>query len=252
MSRSATAKVFRRLAGAMGYTEADLFDDDMTAIRDSMPDVDVDELRRVGWLRVPYPDDGRPFGDGVFPWPVEGRIRQCSIDVAMGQPALPATVPPLEGPGSRLAERYPLQLMPRNTHNRFLNTGYSRLPGHGGRESGPFLGTMCRRPGHSRHRRRSVRAGVQRSSFHRGPGPYHRTNATRCGVDPMGLVEPSSPRRHGRQLADQRHADRMGRRRGVLRHPRRGQRSVTWAGLIGQSIPSEQARGGSLATWQAS
>jgi anaerobic selenocysteine-containing dehydrogenase len=27
-------------------------------------------------------------------------------------------------------------------HNRFLNTGYSNLPGHGGRESGPFLG-LC-------------------------------------------------------------------------------------------------------------
>ena len=45
----------------MGYTEPALFDDDMTAIRDSMPGVDVDELRRVGFLRVPYPEDGRPY-----------------------------------------------------------------------------------------------------------------------------------------------------------------------------------------------
>jgi anaerobic selenocysteine-containing dehydrogenase len=133
------SEVFRRLAGAMGYTEPELFDDDMTVIRDSLPGIDVDELRRVGWHRVPYPDDGRPFGDGVFPT-ASGRVEFVSEAlVAMGQPALPTFVPPGEGPGSRLAERYPLQLMTPKHHNRFLNGSYSHLPGHGGRESGPFL-----------------------------------------------------------------------------------------------------------------
>ena len=136
------SEVFRRLATAMGYEDPALFDDDLTAIRDSLPGIDVDELRRVGFVRVPYPDDGRPFGDGVFPT-ASGRVEFVSEAlVAMGQPALPTFVPPVEGPGTVLAGRYPLQLMTPKHHNRFLNAGYSHLPGHGGRESGPFV-EMC-------------------------------------------------------------------------------------------------------------
>jgi anaerobic selenocysteine-containing dehydrogenase len=133
------SEVFRRLAHAMGYTELELYDDDMTAIRNSLPGVDVDELRRTGHLRVPYPEDGRPFGDGVFPT-ASGRVEFVSEAlVAMGRPALPTFVPPFEGAGSELAQRFPLQLMTPKHHNRFLNSGYSHLPGHGGRESGPFV-----------------------------------------------------------------------------------------------------------------
>jgi anaerobic selenocysteine-containing dehydrogenase len=132
-------ETFRRLARAMGYTESALYDDDMTVIRESMPGVDIDELRRVGFLKVPYPEDGRPFGDGVFPT-ASGKVEFVSDAlVAMGQPALPTFVPPGEGPGSVLAERYPLQLMTPKHHTRFLNSGYSDMPGHGGRESGPFV-----------------------------------------------------------------------------------------------------------------
>jgi anaerobic selenocysteine-containing dehydrogenase len=133
------SELFRRLAKAMGYTEPQLFDDDLTVIRASLPGVDVDELRSVGYLRVPYPDDGRPFGSGVFPT-ASGRVEFVSKAlVAMGQPALPTFVAPVEGPGTALAERYPLQLMTPKHHTRFLNGSYSHLPGHGGRESGPFL-----------------------------------------------------------------------------------------------------------------
>ncbi len=136
------SEVFRRLAKAMAYEDPALFDDDLTAIRDSLPGIDVDELRSVGFFRVPYPDDGRPFGDGVFPT-ASGRVEFVSEALAaMGQPALPTFVPPAEGPGTTLAGRYPLQLMTPKHHNRFLNAGYSHLPGHGGRESGPFV-EMC-------------------------------------------------------------------------------------------------------------
>ena len=48
---------------------------------------------------------------------------------------------------------------------------------------------------HARHHRRPVRAGVQRPGVGRGAGTDHRPGATRFGVDPVGLVEPSSPRR---------------------------------------------------------
>ncbi len=133
------SELFRRLARAMGYTEPELFDDDMTVIRESLPTVDVDELRRTGHVRVPYPEDGRPFGEGVFPT-ASGKVEFVSEAlVAMGQPALPTFVPPNEGPGTALAERYPLQLMTPKQHTRFLNGSYSHLAGHGGREEGPFL-----------------------------------------------------------------------------------------------------------------
>ncbi|HEX2781979.1 MAG TPA: molybdopterin-dependent oxidoreductase [Ilumatobacteraceae bacterium] len=133
------SELFRRLARAMGYTEPELFDDDMTVIRESLPSIDVDELRRTGTLRVPYPEDGRPFGEGIFPTS-SGKVEFVSEAlVAMGQPALPTFVPPAEGPGTALAERYPLQLMTPKQHTRFLNGSYSHLPGHGGREQGPFL-----------------------------------------------------------------------------------------------------------------
>ena len=87
------SELFRRLARAMGFSETELFDDDMTVIVDSLPTIDVDDLRRVGHHRVPYPEDGRPFGDGVFPT-ASGKVEFVSDAlVAMGQPALPEFEP---------------------------------------------------------------------------------------------------------------------------------------------------------------
>ncbi|MET0909353.1 MAG: molybdopterin-dependent oxidoreductase, partial [Ilumatobacteraceae bacterium] len=61
-------ELFRRLAGAMGFDEPALFADDATLLEDALgKKVDLAELRRVGWLKVPYPEDGRPWGSGVFP-----------------------------------------------------------------------------------------------------------------------------------------------------------------------------------------
>ena len=71
------SELFRRLARAMGYTEPELFDDDMTVIRESLPGIDVDELRRTGSVRVPYPDDGRAVRRGRLPdCERQGRVRQ--------------------------------------------------------------------------------------------------------------------------------------------------------------------------------
>jgi len=134
-------ELFRRLAGAMGYIEPSLFDDDEILMRQALPDVDIDELRRAGWLRAPYPDDGRPFGDGTFDT-ADGRAEFASDQLArMGRPRVPTYVPPREGPGGdpSLVARYPLQLLTPKHHTRFLNSGYSHLPGHGPAEGGPFV-----------------------------------------------------------------------------------------------------------------
>ena len=134
-------ELFRRLAAAMGYTEPSLFDDDATLLRDALPGVDLDELRRVGWIRAPYPADGRPFGDGRFDTP-SGRVEFASDQLErMGQPRVPTFVAPREGPAGDpdLAARYPLQLLTPKHHTRFLNSGYSQLPKHGPAEGGPFV-----------------------------------------------------------------------------------------------------------------
>jgi anaerobic selenocysteine-containing dehydrogenase len=132
---------FRRLGRAMGYTEPSLFDDDDTLLRAALPTIDLDELRRVGWVRAPYPDDGRPFGDGDFDTP-SGRVHLASDQLErMGQPRVPVYVAPREGPSgdAELLERYPLQLLTPKHHTRFLNSGYADLPRHGPLEGGPFV-----------------------------------------------------------------------------------------------------------------
>ena len=92
------SECFRRIAGAMGLTEPSLFDDDLTMLRDSLPTVDLDELRTDGWLKVPFPEDNRPWADGGFPT-ASGKVEFVSAALEqMGQPRLPAFVPPREGP----------------------------------------------------------------------------------------------------------------------------------------------------------
>jgi anaerobic selenocysteine-containing dehydrogenase len=138
-------ELFRRLARAMGYTEPALFDDDETLMRSQLPTIDIDELRDHDWVRAPYPDDGRPYGDpgGATPFTTaSGKVEFVSTSlVAIGQPAVPTYVAPDESPGGD-AERYrtfPLQLLTPKHHSRFLNSGYSHLPKHGPAEGGPFV-----------------------------------------------------------------------------------------------------------------
>jgi anaerobic selenocysteine-containing dehydrogenase len=134
-------ELFRRLARAMALEEPSLYDDDDKILRDVLPDVDLDELRRVGWLRVPYPEDGRPWGDGVFPTP-SGRVELASDRLpSMGQPRLPTFVPPREGPlgDADLVARYPLQLLTPKHHTRFLNSSYAHVAAHVAAEGEPFV-----------------------------------------------------------------------------------------------------------------
>lgn len=132
-------EVFRRIARAMGLTEPSLFDDDLTVLRDSLPTVDLDELRRVGWLKVPFPADGTPWAEGNFPT-ASGRAEFASSSLEeMGQPRLPTFVAPIEGPTGPNADRFPLQLLTPKHHARFLNSGYSHLPKHGPAEGSPFV-----------------------------------------------------------------------------------------------------------------
>ena len=130
-------ELMRRLATALGLDDPALHADDLTILRDALPGVDLDALRAEGTLRVPsYPSDGRPFGDGRFPT-ASGRVEFVSdVAVALGQPALPTYLPPEESPDG---SPFPFRLLTPKHHTRFLNSSYSHLPNHGGREGGPFL-----------------------------------------------------------------------------------------------------------------
>jgi anaerobic selenocysteine-containing dehydrogenase len=130
------SEMHRRLAKAMGYTEPALFDDDLTALRAALPTVDVDLLRADGVLRVPYPEDGRPFADGAFPTP-SGKVELRSDRLTkLGQPALPTYAEPAE---AAFRGRFPFALLTPKQHTSFLNSSYSQLPKHGPLEGGPFL-----------------------------------------------------------------------------------------------------------------
>ena len=134
-------ELFRRLASAMGYTEPALFDGDDDLIAQALPTLDLDELRRVGWTKAPYPEDGRPFGDGEFDT-ASGRVEFASeLLEKLGHPRVPTFVPARESPfgDADLASRYPLQLLTPKHHTRFLNSGYAQLPKHGPPEGGPFV-----------------------------------------------------------------------------------------------------------------
>jgi anaerobic selenocysteine-containing dehydrogenase len=130
---------FRRIAAAMGLTEPSLFDGDDTILRQSLPTVDIDELRRQTWMRVPFPDDGLPWANGGFPTE-SGKVEFYSARLERdGHPALPTYIPSGEGPRGADVDRFPLQLMTPKHHTRFLNSGYSQLPKHGPAEGGPFV-----------------------------------------------------------------------------------------------------------------
>lgn len=130
---------FRRLATAMGYDDPCFHDDDLTLLRQALPTVDLDLLRRERWWKVPYPADGRPWGDGRFPTE-SGRVELASDRLErLGHPRLPTFVPSSEGPESPARSRYPLQLLTPKQHTRFLNSSYSHLPRHAGPEGGPFV-----------------------------------------------------------------------------------------------------------------
>jgi anaerobic selenocysteine-containing dehydrogenase len=129
------SELHRRLARAMGFTEPALFDDDLTVLRDVLPSVDIDALRRDGVADTPFPADRRPWADGGFPTP-SGRLELRSDTMAaLGFPALPTYLLPDEAPSAE----FPFALLTPKQQTRFLNSSYSQLPQHGPLEPQPAL-----------------------------------------------------------------------------------------------------------------
>ncbi|HSL56333.1 MAG TPA: molybdopterin oxidoreductase family protein [Acidimicrobiales bacterium] len=128
-------ELWRRLAGAMGFTEPELFESDESLLASALPGVDLDELRSRGFVRLHVPEHVRPGLDG---WPTaSGRIELASDALERaGHPRLPTHVAASEGAEATDA-RLPLVLVTPKAHGRFLNSTYSSH--HGALEAGPFL-----------------------------------------------------------------------------------------------------------------
>jgi anaerobic selenocysteine-containing dehydrogenase len=134
-------ELWRRLARAMGFTEPELYEDDESLLRRALPRIDLAELQTRGFVRLPLPEDLRPYAEGGFATP-SGKAELFSEALeAAGHDPLPAFEPAVEGVGgdSALAARFPLVLVSAKNHTRFLNTSYSHLPKHGPAEGGPFV-----------------------------------------------------------------------------------------------------------------
>jgi anaerobic selenocysteine-containing dehydrogenase len=133
-------ELWRRLSRAMGFTEAELFEDDESLIQRALDDVDLATLRTQGYLRLDLPDPLLPYADGGFTTP-SGKAEFRTTNGVTGPDPLPNFTPPLESPlgDPRLAVDYPLLLLTPKHHARFLNSSYSHLPKHGPLEGGPFV-----------------------------------------------------------------------------------------------------------------
>ncbi len=124
-------ELWRRLSRAMGFMEPELYEDDESLLRSAIIGLDLDELRKTGFVRLDLPEELLPYREGGFPTP-SGRALLVNDDLDDALPEYRAPAHVAEANGR-------LQLLTPKTHTRFLNTSYSHLPGHGDRESGPFL-----------------------------------------------------------------------------------------------------------------
>ena len=128
-------ELFRRIAGAMGYTEAELFEDDDSLIAAALRGLDTDALRSDGFVRLPTADRVL-FSDGIFGG-LSGKADLASATLeALNLPRVPTYV---ASSSAKRSATFPLVMLTPKQHNRFLNTSYTHLPMHGPRESGPYV-----------------------------------------------------------------------------------------------------------------
>ena len=131
-SRS-NAAIFRVLAQRMGFTEACFADDDLAIAKQAVTGpVPFEQLREVGWAKLPLPE--APFADGGFPTP-SGRAL-CDVP-GIG---LPDFVPPYESVRSspELARRFPLAMISPPARN-FLNSTFVNVKSLRAIEQEPVL-----------------------------------------------------------------------------------------------------------------
>ena len=130
-------EIFRRLAAAMGLHDPALCEDDETLIRHLLDSdhpwlhgITYEHLTAQTWARLNVPAGTRPYLD-TTPETDDGRLHLGPLAHEHGN----------ESPDGdqALAERFPLVLMTRKQHVKFLNANYGAFPEHFPAEGEPLL-----------------------------------------------------------------------------------------------------------------
>ncbi len=136
-------EVFRRLAAAMALDGPGLADDDETLVRQLLDSdhrwldgIDLERLDVEGWVRLNVPEGFTPPMDGATATP-DGRLRLGRLEYRPGD-ELPGGAGTGEGT-AHLSDRFPLSLLSRKQHVRFLNSHYSGSVAHHPAEGEPML-----------------------------------------------------------------------------------------------------------------
>jgi anaerobic selenocysteine-containing dehydrogenase len=124
----ANTEIFRRLAATMDLQEPGLADSDEEMIRqllDSdhewMGGITYERLEREGYVRLNVPAGLRPYVDTVPPT-TDGKLRLGALEYRPGAETAAAN--------PALAKRYPLSMMSRKQHMKFLNANYGGFDDH--------------------------------------------------------------------------------------------------------------------------
>lgn len=130
------SEVFRRLAGAMGFSDKCFSDSDEDLIRQAidsphsnMAGISYDKLKQNGWVRLNLPERYAPFANGGFHTP-SGKCEFYSETLRQqGVEPVPVYVSPRESRQSapELGARFPLSVISPPAHN-FLNSTFANLP----------------------------------------------------------------------------------------------------------------------------
>jgi anaerobic selenocysteine-containing dehydrogenase len=130
-------EIFRRLAAEMGLDDLALQTDDETLIRELLDSdhewlegITYDRLVRETWVRLNVAPGIRPYVD-TAPQTDDGRLQLGALEFRAGDETP-------EGAGD-LAARFPLVLMTRKQHVKFLNANYAQFDEHLPRQGEPLL-----------------------------------------------------------------------------------------------------------------
>lgn len=133
-------ELWRRLSRAMGFDEPELYESDDSLLAGALHDLDVEALKRDGFVRLSLPDRVLPYANGGFATASGRALLSSSSFRSVGLPSLPTYSPGREtlGGDDDLRARYPLAMMSSKIHQRFLNSSYSHLDHHVDPEGGMY------------------------------------------------------------------------------------------------------------------